>query len=1196
MTMPQGAGGLDVNQWLSDNQDVNPPAGGWIGEFTSINNLSSLAGRTQPVIEQHYAEQVGLVRDWDSLIEGFQNLLGNLPEWLSSLQPLLEWIGSTFTEAFQGLLTGVVAIWDWIETNLGEPLFQSIMTFLKWINDNIGLPIVQTIMTFLKWINDNIGLPVTQTLLSLVNQIEPILQWIAETFTETFQGLLTGAVDLFSWIETNIGSPVFQAISEFFAWIETNIGIPLAESLFSLLKWVNDNIGIPLAETLFSLVKDLQPILTWLQDTFGSVLDTFLEPVFDFLKWVWDNFGPAVETFLKPVAQFLEWLWDNFGATVESVLKPVLEFLGTLWENLGASLEPIFDFLGWVWDSFGAAVETFMKPVAEFLKWVWDNFGATVETFLKPIFEFLEWLWNSFGATVDTVLKPLFEGLGWVWQTFGATAQATLIQPAANFLNWVFNDLLEGSAQAVENLLKPIFDFLRGLFILFDVSSLEEMFTTLKSMMDSAGGTLLGWVSALPGPEAILSVIQTFTGSVAQTLEQGLADLVGFVQEIPIIGPIVQSLLGDWTNPLTGTSDNLADLTEWAKQQLTVETIVPAENLYGNIPQELLSLISVSHVGETNPNLITDQSFSSQATLQAGGGWLWDGTTSFSGSGGGSALVLCDGGVKRLFSNLIGIAPNQKIELSAVAKWSKPSSANPTITVGVRGYTGSTVKFTSVVASVTALAGYTNSAAGTYLPASGTTATAESGWVRIKGTYTVPQASDADSIRMFLGVTNGPQATTVWFDESEMRKVSLLPQTLVTDLTSSLGEKLPGTDFNALLDRVAQKSGASLNDVTAAISSFLKSGSPLNGSDIKSGNIASTFISELVQTWTDIYSGVTNGAPAPSASIYWPKKGLQDFSVSMANQGSTIQSVESAINANKAGVASLSSRASQLETSSGKLTTSVKEIQDAIKELQQVAQEAQRDIKELQELASAPAAPVTTPDAPVTTDPTTPVGVTPPSIVSVEDDFERFNLLNGNWQTPYQAYNDGASLGIPNGHDASYTIPATSNTGNISHTFWKGQQSNTEYQRVYVTLGSQSGVSTIAGRHSWTELSGRVKSYQYNVLCRFYGDGSVKFFYRNGGAGEGSVQIGGTFQSPISPTTGTLLQFFCGDKSVSDQRKLFAKVGTAVIGPVYVPSAVMANLGKSWGWGMGYGLTLVNNVVTSLPSASLNIWGAQDQV
>jgi len=759
----------------------------------------------------------------------------------------------------------------------------------------------------------------------------------------------------------------------------------------------------------------------------------------------------------------------------------------------------------------------------------------------------------------DTFISGITSRTAWL-ATFKALVDGLL--GIANFPTWIatFRTLIDGllgitSFSTWVGVFKQVIDFFLSITSRTNwLTAFKSVIDTFKALFDSLGanvwtvltemvtfftgvfsgaGSVGTWLSGLS--TNLLTVIGTITGLAISSIEDGLAKLTAFTQNLPSIGSLISGLMGSKVNPTTGTNTTLPDLIWWASQLLLSTSVVPSWNLFGSLPEELLALINIGNIGNVQPNLVNDSGFSSAAAFQAGVGWSWDGATNSTGSTGGSAKLTCDGGVKYLFSNLIAAAVGQQLTVSMKAKFTKGSSATANIICGIRTYNGESVLATQTVSSLAAASGTTTSV--------GISGADAAGFKTVTGTFTVPASTT--HVRLVLGVTTGTAGTLVWFDDASLKKTALLDQGLVNNLGTTLSGLLPTGTFNTLLNTVAAKTGATVAEVNAVINGKLDPTSTLNGNKILQGNISSAFISELLGTWGTIKAAVENSS-IPATAIYSdPAESLKGWARNLVDLRSDLSSAVTLINSATGAANSVALRATNLESRVAVVESKV----------------------------SVPVAP------PVVTIP----------IVSVVDDFERASL-GANWTVSYSGSN-GSSLGIPNGHDAQYSNPAIVSVENKTAAMWAGSASNSEYQKIYTTLGSRAGVPAV-GTVGFNDLLGRAVSAQRCVGCRFYGNGQIVFFYRDNSWTDVPI---GTFSIAVPPTTGTGLEFYCGDKkaiygSGSDQTVLYAKIGSTIIGPAYAPVGKLA--GKGWGFGMGHGLS----GLAPQSAGIINYWGGQDQV
>ena len=869
---------------------------------------------------------------------------------------------------------------------------------------------------------------------------------------------------------------------------------------------------------------------------------------------------------------------DTLTSLLTTSAQAILTDIFTFFENIYTGSGSIVTWLGNLGSaSLSAALtefQNFLNAITNRTAWL-ATFKALIDSLLNitnltGFLDTLKTLINSFisisglSTFLDT-LKKLVTGLLGI----------------VNFDSWVsgfktlvdfFNGLVTSVGSTLWTVLTEIVNFFSGVF--------------------TGSGSIGTWLTNISGN--LLSVVGTILNTTVTDVADALYKLTGWRQNVPNLEGLISGILGSWVNPITGTNKTLVDLRAWADKLLSATSVIPSFNLNGAIPAELLALIGVGNIGNVAPNLITDAGFGSEAALQAGVGWTWDSGLNSTGSTGGAAKLLCDGGVKYMFSNLIAASPGQQLTVSVKTKYTKGSSAQANIIAAVRTYNGATVRSTDTVASLTA----------TGTTSVGISGADASGFKTITGTFTVP--ANVDTVRLVLGVTTGTSGTTVWFDEASLAKTSKLPQDLVHDLGNTLTSLLPVDQFNTLLNTVANTTGATIQQVKDVLDGKLTADSALNGSRVTIGNISAEVIEELRQTWEQLGSsvqGFTGTAPTDIAGL------ASEFSSLVGN----ITALSSLIGGNSRDIFDLggtvSGHTTLINGIDSKLQTYSKSISDQIKPLNDndatIVAAVNEKLKILGDrvyllehptATSAPAgsAPTVSTPTPVTTPPSTTPTVAPPALVSVSDEFERATL-GGDWIVSKRLEN-GSNLGILNSHDAYMSTPGTSNTVNmiVARYGGTGNASISEYQKISATLGTKAGIPLL-GSSGYNDLIGRAATQTLCLFCRFYPDGKVQYGYR---LNSWTDTIIGTVQAPQPLTGGSRIEFYVGDKSINDQTKLYARVANVLLSPAYVQPNVLASMGKGWGFAMGHGLSDVTFTFgTGVPQvpATMNSWYAQEQ-
>jgi hypothetical protein len=423
-------------------------------------------------------------------------------------------------------------------------------------------------------------------------------------------------------------------------------------------------------------------------------------------------------------------------------------------------------------------------------------------------------------------------------------------------------------------------------------------------------------------------------------------------------------------------------------------------------------------------------------------------------------------------------------------------------------------------------------------------------------------------VRLSLSVLNAPTGTSVWFDEASLRKVSLIRPSLVGGVGTSSDtladdiENAVGVEqYQELLNKIAKTTGATLTDVQNTIEDFLDGDSEISGDQITSGQIASTYINELIDTWNRINGSINGPTTLADGTIDSAFAALTSFRETFSGNGTKINEAVSAAN-NAAG------RVATLEKSYG--------------ELYAYAVSAAKDARAAAiKVGLVPETPVNPPSVPVI------------QFREANDSFNRTSL-GSTWASD-RKFNNLAAF-VLDGNNARFKAADITTVDSIGAAVHTGGGGLTEYQRVYAVLGSSPGLPFL-GTPGYNDLIGRAASVTTCIVARFYGNNIVRLFYRNAGW-EAYAWVPattfGTFSLPagVSVSSGAMIELYIGNKSISDQTKCSVRVGSWTSTAATVPASILPVLGRGWGFGGGNGIS----GVAAQQSALFDSWGAQDQV
>lgn len=265
--------------------------------------------------------------------------------------------------------------------------------------------------------------------------------------------------------------------------------------------------------------------------------------------------------------------------------------------------------------------------------------------------------------------------------------------------------------------------------------------------------------------------------------------ILGLIGDIPFIGPIAEEFLKPLVNifgnlfGLVGITDP-SNLTSDPSSNPLSGILGPLENipilgpvisivdgfLGGLFPS---SNVSVSAIGSqsTTGNMIINGSFNSANSVAANSDWTFDPNVDHTGTqGSGSAKTTADGDTKLLLSNSISVSSGQTVDASGWAQWAGLTfpPGNPPIWLGLQTYDASGTVVSNLVLQ-------------------DATGGANSSWIKLEGSYTVPDGIAA--VAVSLNVGSSITAGTVWFDDMSA-VISGSP--LVSSITGTSGSDNSG--------------------------------------------------------------------------------------------------------------------------------------------------------------------------------------------------------------------------------------------------------------------------------------------------------------------------------------------------------------------------------------------------------------------
>ena len=321
-------------------------------------------------------------------------------------------------------------------------------------------------------------------------------------------------------------------------------------------------------------------------------------------------------------------------------------------------------------------------------------------------------------------------------------------------------------------------------------------------------------------------------------INAAITALEDFIDKLIAHPPSLQKLIEALTSMVNGLLSALSPLN--------------ALNLFNIVPPTLLGQLDISHIGSAITNLLTDPNFLDASAFSGDDTWLQDLTGGFGGLG--SVSTTADGTTKELLGNLIPVSQDQVLPISGKVKWDNLIGTGTPVGIGITGYLNGSATVQATVAMHD-------------------TNPTTTDWVSLLGNYTVP--ANVDSLRTRLIVSPNATAGTVSFSSMSVTKVGPLLQRLISgtdagtllpdDITNLFGGIL--TNAQGLLTKVEQSAhdallnalgSTNLSVIESNIASYLTPASPLNGSNINSGNIIDEVIPGLTMTMDNLVTSLLN--------------------------------------------------------------------------------------------------------------------------------------------------------------------------------------------------------------------------------------------------------------------------------------------------------------------------------------------------
>lgn len=238
--------------WMSQNMDTVGLLAGVIGgaavAYWAIN--SALAVHKAFQIASAAATGGLTFAQWALNAAMTANPIGLIIAGLAALVAGIVWVATqtTFFQDAWAVMSEVIGTaWNWLWSNVLEPVFTAIGNVFTWIYNTIIVPIIAGILIYINiwamiftWLWETILSPIFAA-------IGAVFTWLYNSVIVPVVGFIVGVVQalgaIFTWLYQNVVSPVFAALGAAFTWVWQNVISPVVGFITSAIGTVGDAVN-----------------------------------------------------------------------------------------------------------------------------------------------------------------------------------------------------------------------------------------------------------------------------------------------------------------------------------------------------------------------------------------------------------------------------------------------------------------------------------------------------------------------------------------------------------------------------------------------------------------------------------------------------------------------------------------------------------------------------------------------------------------------------------------------------------------------------------------------------------------------------------------------------------------------------------------------------------------------------------------
>lgn len=322
--------------WFGDNiemiKGVALAVGIAAGTFIGLNAAVSIYNGIMTVYRA--ITTAGSIAQWALNAAMNANPIGIVIGLISLLVGAIVWVATQttfFQDAWAVLCDVIGTAWEWLWSNVLEPVFTAIGTAIGWLVTNVFEPVgsfiagvVQGIGEVFSWLYNNIIMPVVMGIMVYIGIWAAIFQWLWDAVISPVIGAIGQA---FQWLGDNVFGPVGAFIGSVF------------EGIGTAFSWLYSNVIMPVIAYIQMGIQAWGAVFQWL---YGNVIQPVFAGVGTAFNWVWNSV-------ISPVINFITGAINNVGNAVRSVFGGIGSFIGSAFQSaLNVVRGPINGIIGLV--------------------------------------------------------------------------------------------------------------------------------------------------------------------------------------------------------------------------------------------------------------------------------------------------------------------------------------------------------------------------------------------------------------------------------------------------------------------------------------------------------------------------------------------------------------------------------------------------------------------------------------------------------------------------------------------------------------------------------------------------------------------------------------------------------------------------------------------------------------------------------